>query len=75
VDQLLDARGDTLGAGAAPPAASRRASETVQVRGRIVVELQCASQGVEHLFGGMLVATLLQAHVVVGADAGEQRHL
>jgi hypothetical protein len=45
------------------------------VRGGVVVELQGAGQRVEDLLRRMLIAPLLEAHVVVDADAGQQRDL
>jgi hypothetical protein len=45
------------------------------MRGRIVVELEGPRERSEDLFGGVLVASLLEAHVVVDAHAGQQRHL
>ena len=47
----------------------------MQVGGSGRVELQGAGQGVEDLIGRMLVASLLQPQVVVGADAGQHREL
>ena len=44
------------------------------MRGGVFVELQSPCQRVEHLWGRMLVAALLEPHVR-GADAGAQRHL
>ena len=44
-------------------------AQIMQVRGGGRVELQRAGQCVEDLIGRMLVASLLQAQVVVGADA------
>jgi hypothetical protein len=43
--------------------------------GSVFVELQGTRQRVEDLLGGVLVTPLLQAHVVVAADAGEHRDL
>ena len=45
------------------------------MRGRVFVELQSPRQRVEHLRGRVLVAALLQPHVIVGAHASSQRHL
>src|SRR6185312_147600 len=36
-----------------------------------VVEVQHASDGFEHLYGGVAIPATLQPQVVVGADAGE----
>ena len=47
----------------------------MEVRGRFVVQLQGPRQRAENLVGGMLVASLLEPDVVVGAHAGQQRHL
>ena len=49
--------------------------QLVQVRGRVLVELQHAGERVEHLLGRVPVAPLLEAHVVVRGDAGEHRQL
>ncbi len=43
--------------------------------GGVLVQLQDAREGIEHLRGGMLITALLETDVVVGADAGEHRHL
>jgi hypothetical protein len=53
----------------------RRRTETVQVRGRVIVELKGPRKRVEHLCGGVLVTALLETDVVIGADAGEHRDL
>jgi hypothetical protein len=45
--------------------------EAVQVGDGIVIELQGGGQVFEVLVGGVLVAALLQAQVVLGADAGK----
>jgi hypothetical protein len=49
--------------------------ETVQVGDGLVVELQRGGQAFEDLVGGVLVAALLQAQVVLGADAGQVGNL
>ena len=60
-------------------AARRRTSGAVdhaeQVGGAGVVESQRPGQGLDDLAGGVAVPALLQAQVVVGADAGEHRQL
>ena len=43
--------------------------------GAVVVQLQGPREGIEHLRRGMLVTTLLEADVVVHADAGQVRDL
>ena len=43
--------------------------------GGVVVELQRAREALEHLFRRSVVAALLQAHVVVDAEARERREL
>jgi hypothetical protein len=45
------------------------------VRGGVLVELQRPRERLEHLLGGVLVASLLEPHVVVDAHAGQQRDL
>ena len=52
-----------------------RSSEPVQVRGCCGTELERPGEGVQHLGGGVLVTTLFEPHVVVAADAREQRQL
>ena len=47
----------------------------MQMGSGVVVELQGSRQRIEDLLGGMLVAPLLEAHVVVAADAGQHRDL
>ena len=59
----------------APPPARCRARKLVQVGRGVVVEAQRARQRVEHLLGRVLVAALLQPHVVVGRHARQQRQL
>ena len=45
------------------------AGERMQVGGRLVVQLQRPGQRIQHLGGGVAIPTLLEANVVVGADA------
>jgi hypothetical protein len=52
-----------------------RLGQAVQVRGGVLIELQRAGERVENLGGGVPVAALLQAHVVLGAYAGEHSDL
>ena len=40
-----------------------------------LVELQGAGDAVEYVFGDASYVAALEAHVVLGADPGEQRHL
>jgi NAD(P)-dependent dehydrogenase (short-subunit alcohol dehydrogenase family) len=47
----------------------------VQVLGGVGVELECSRKGVEHLLRGVMVATLLEPDVVVGAHPRQHRDL
>ena len=51
------------------------AGECVQVRGRLVVQLQRPGQRIQYLWGGVAIPTLLEANVVVGAHTRQQREL
>src|ERR1700730_10974808 len=46
----------------------------MEMRSGVVVEPEGSRERVEDLLGGMLVAPLLETHVVVAADAGQHRH-
>src|SRR5690606_33210213 len=60
----------------APPAPARGGrGELQQVLRRGLVELEHARERLHDLHRRVAVAPLLEAQVVVGADAGEQRHL
>src|ERR1700761_4921638 len=45
------------------------------MRRRLVVQLQRPGQRIQHLWGRVAIPTLLEANVVVGADARKQREL
>jgi hypothetical protein len=45
------------------------------VRGRVIIELECLRERVEHLCGRVLVTALLETDVVIDADAGKHRDL
>ena len=47
----------------------------MQVRRRLVVELQRSGQRIQHLWGGVTILTLLEANVVVSAHTRQQREL
>src|SRR3954454_9515445 len=51
------------------------AGESMQVCGRLVVQLQRARQRIPYLWGGVAIPTLLEANVVVGAHTRQQREL
>ncbi len=51
------------------------AHQTPQIGGGVLVEPQDPGQRFDHLRRGVAVAALLQAQVVVGADARERRDL
>src|SRR4029077_20811472 len=51
------------------------AGERMQVRRRLVVELQRSGQRVKYLWGGVAIPTLLEANVVVAAHTRQQREL
>jgi predicted TIM-barrel fold metal-dependent hydrolase len=51
-----------------------RCGKSHQVLGGDLVELEYPSQGLEHLEGGVAVAALLEAQVIVHADPREHRH-
>jgi hypothetical protein len=53
----------------------RTGGAAVQVRGRIIVELECPRKRVENLCRGVLITALLEPHVIVGTDAGKQSDL
>ena len=74
-DQLLDAWGNALGLLSGATHAAFVASECMQVRGRLVVQLQRPSQRIKYLWGGVAIPTLLKANVVVGAHTRQQREL
>ena len=70
VEQALHPGAHALGrGGAADPRA--RLDQAVQVLSLGLVEMQGAGDGVQDAFRGVDVASLLQAHVVVGADPGQ----
>src|SRR6201999_4036485 len=46
-------------------------SKFAQVGGCVFVKLQRAGQAVENLVGGLMVSSLLEFQVVLGADAGK----
>jgi hypothetical protein len=86
VDELQDADGHRLpprrAAGAARgarplrrPACAGRPRQADQVRGGVGVQPQHPGDGLQHLQRRIAVPALLQAQVVVGADAGEHRDL
>lgn len=52
-----------------------RLGELEQVGGGVLVELKRPGDGQQHLVGGVPVAALLQADVIVGADPGEEGDL
>ena len=47
----------------------------MQVRRRLIVQLQCPGQRIQYLWGGVAIPALLEANVVVGAHTGQQREL
>src|SRR5882672_7135994 len=65
--QLQDARGHLRRPRGLAASAARRACEAVEMNGGVVVELEGSGERVENLLGRMLVASLLEAHVVVAA--------
>src|SRR6202035_3201037 len=74
-DQLLDAWRNALGLLCGAMCAAFGAGECVQVRGRIIVQLQRLGQCIQYLWGGVAIPTLLETHVVVGAHTRQQREL
>ena len=56
-------------------AAGRRGSEPAQVGDGVVVEEERPAERLDHSLRRVLVASLLEPHVVVRADAREHRHL
>ena len=75
VHQPKEVRADLLPPPCAPAAGRRRLRQPVQVGGGVLVEGQPAGQRVEDLRRGVALPALFQAHVVVGADAGQHRDL
>jgi hypothetical protein len=51
------------------------AGQGMQVRRRLLVELQRLGQRIQYLWGGVAIPTLLEANVVVGAHTRQQREL
>ena len=68
VEQADDLFADALDAVMGRPVVAR---EQVQVCGRRGVQAKCSRERIEDLRGRMGMAALLDAQVVVGADAGE----
>jgi hypothetical protein len=75
LDQVADAVGDFLWLAGPLPPAVRGPGELQQVGGGVLIELQRPRDGQQHLLGGVLVAALLEPHVIVGTDPGEERDL
>jgi NADP-dependent 3-hydroxy acid dehydrogenase YdfG len=75
VHQLQELGAYPLGARGGAAAARRRSRQLVQVRRSVVVEAKRPCQRVDHLLRGMALAALLEADVVVGADAGQRGQL
>jgi hypothetical protein len=76
VDQRLHLRPDTLIRMLARSCSRRgEAAQGEQVRGGVVVEPQRSGQGFEHLHRRPVVAALLQARVVVGAQSRQRGEL
>jgi hypothetical protein len=74
-DQVPYAGADAFGPRG--PAAFRRQwpGQAVQVRRGVGIEAQCVRDAVQDLGGGVLVAALFEAQVVLDADPGQQRDL
>ena len=74
-DELADADGHLLGPRRRPPPGALRPGQGVEVGRGVLVQLQRPRQRLQDLLGRVLVAALLEPHVVVGAHAGEQGDL
>jgi hypothetical protein len=59
-DQLLDAWGNALGSLCGATYAAFGTGECVQVRGRLVVQLQRPGQRIQYLWAGVAIPTLLE---------------
>ena len=73
VHQALDPRSCALPTGARPAPTGGRPRQFLEVPGGGVVQLQGAGERVENLLGGVALASLLEADVVVHAHPGEHR--